>query len=131
MQPITLMLGQMTYAIPNPDISPQLIWQSISPVAFIRSSSPLCCRQTPWLPPLTYGCHSADGGVAARSVSANRHLALLLVAGYRNRLSDGMGSIGKARVLPSFYSIGGIRDEMPRGERWASLRSAANLPDER
>jgi len=70
-------------------------------------------------------------GMAAQAVSANRQLALLLIAGYRNRLSDGMGSNGKAHVLLSFYSIGRMRDEMPRGERWASLRSAANLPDER
>jgi hypothetical protein len=63
-------------------------------------------------------------GMAAQAVSANRHLALLLVAGYRNRLSDGMGSIGKARVLPSFYSIGRMRDEMPRDQRWASPNSA-------
>lgn len=61
--------------------------------------------------------------MAARAVSANRQLALLLVAGYRKRLADGMGSIGKARVFPSIYSIGRMRDGMPRGERWASLRS--------
>lgn len=31
-------------------------------------------------------------------------------------VADGMGSIGKARVLPSFYSIGRMRDGMPRNQ---------------
>jgi len=48
----------------------------------------------------------------------------LLVAGYRNWLSDGMGSNGKVHVLLIFYSIDRMRDEMPRDQRWASPNSA-------
>ena len=62
-----------------------------------------------WLPLLTRGCHSADGGLAAQPVRGDRHLRFLSLKANAAEFWRELARLEKWALIPFLFNKGDIR----------------------